>query len=119
MSSRVRVFIYGTHVRVVTAVKRNIYSSAALLQLAAYARAASSEQQQQQQQQQQQAGPAACSVVWVSGVALASTLCSAVQRAINCNARTAMTAVHPRQRAAAKPIDVANAIDRLLLRDIV
>jgi len=30
-----------------------------------------------------------------------------------------MTAVHPRQRAAAKPIDVANAIDRLLLRDIV
>jgi len=85
MSSRVRVFIYGTHVRVVTAVKRNIYSSAALLQLAAYARAASSEQQQQQQQQQ--AGPAACSVVWVSGVALASTLCCAVQ----CSERSTAT----------------------------
>jgi len=84
MSSRVRVFIYGTHVRVVTAVKRNIYSSAALLQLAAYARAASSEQQQQQQQQ---AGPAACSVVWVSGVALASTLCCAVQ----CSERSTAT----------------------------
>jgi len=84
MSSRVRVFIYGTHVRVVTAVKRNIYSSAALLQLAAYARAASSEQQQQQQQQ---AGPAACSVVWVSGVALASTLCRAVQ----CSERSTAT----------------------------
>jgi len=83
MSSRVRVFIYGTHVRVVTAVKRNIYSSAALLQLAAYARAASSEQQQQQQQ----ARPAACSVVWVSGVALASTLCRAVQ----CSERSTAT----------------------------
>jgi len=84
MSSRVRVFIYGTHVRVVTAVKRNIYSSAALLQLAAYARAASSEQQQQQQQQPR---PAACSVVWVSGVALASTLCCAVQ----CSERSTAT----------------------------
>jgi len=84
MSSRVRVFIYGTHVRVVTAVKRNIYSSAALLQLAAYERAASSEQQQQQQQQ---ARPAACSVVWVSGVALASTLCCAVQ----CSERSTAT----------------------------
>jgi len=70
-------------VRVVTAVKRNIYSSAALLQLAAYARAASSEQQQQQQQ----ARPAACSVVWVSGVALASTLCRAVQ----CSERSTAT----------------------------